>query len=142
MNTIISKTRNAFTLLFLASLTSSFSLTSRAAVYPDPHDHAGSASTADVRYLGNRNDGVLFNVLYSNTTGAKFTVTVLDGDGNRIFQDTYTDKGFNRKFVVLDAEAYGKLTFVVRSFADNSIQRFEIHSSAQVIEDIEVKEIK
>jgi hypothetical protein len=165
MNKIISNTRKALTLFALAAVMTSFSLTSRAMtrtanepgndsktaantsdgntpVYPHYHDHAGSASTADVKYLGGQEDGSLFNVLYNNTTGAKFTLTVLDGEGDRIFQAIYAGRNFDKKFKVLDAGSYGKLTFIIRSAADNSVQRFEVNSSTQVIEDIEVKQLK
>lgn len=148
MSKTISNTRKALTLLVLTAVMTSFSLTSRATtptgapVYPHYRDHAGSASTADVKYIGGQEDGSLFNVLFKNTTGAKFTLTVLDGDGDRIFQAMYAGRNFDKKFKVLDAGSYGKLTFVIRSSVDNSVQRFEVNSSAQVIEDIEVKEVK
>jgi hypothetical protein len=161
MNKIISNTRKAFTLLALAAVMTSFSLPARSMpsiggsmtsaalsmtlVTSSRHhepEHPGSASLADVKYIGAQEDGTLFNVLYNNKTGAKFTVTVLDGEGNRIYQAIYSDRNFNKKYKVLDAGSYGKLIFVIRSFADNSIQRFEVNSNAQVIEDIEVKEVK
>jgi hypothetical protein len=161
MNKFISNTRKAFALFALAAVMTSFSLpglsmplidgsttpaapsmTLVAPAHEHDHEHPGSASLADVKYIGAQEDGSLFNVLYNNKTGAKFTVTVLDEEGNRIYQAIYSDRNFNKKYKVLDAGNYGKLTFVIRSFADNSIQRFEVNSNAQVIEDIEVKEVK
>jgi hypothetical protein len=168
MNKFISNTRKAFTLFALTAVMTSFSLPGHsmpltdgsttpaapsmtlvapsialvAGAHAHDHEHPGSASLADVKYIGAQEDGSLFNVLYNNKTGAKFTVTVLDGEGNRIYQAIYSDRNFNKKYKVLDAGNYGKLIFVIRSFADNSIQRFEVNSNAQVIEDIEVKEVK
>ena len=105
-------------------------------------NHPGSASTAEVRYIGSPDGDPLFNVLYTNSTGARFSVKVLDNEGHQLFQGVYTDRKFDRKFKVADAQNYSKLTFVIRNFQDNSVQHFEINSNARLVEDVEVKEVK
>jgi hypothetical protein len=145
MNKPISNTRKAIKLFILAAVLTSFSLSSQA---NDPKDkprdnkHRGSASTAEVSYIGGKDGDMFFNVVYNNMTGAKFNIIVLDGEGNRIFQGSFTDKQFDRKFKVTGTEAGSKLVFIVRSGFDNSLQRFEIASDTKMIEDIEVKEVK
>jgi hypothetical protein len=34
------------------------------------------------------------------------------------------------------------VTFVIRNFGDNSVQRWEVNTNNKIVEDIEVKEIK
>jgi hypothetical protein len=43
---------------------------------------------------------------------------------------------------VANADNYGKLTFVIRNFGDNSTQSFVVSSNTRLVEDVEVKEVK
>jgi len=144
MNTIISTTKKSFGLFILATLLSftAGSLTVMASNGPKEH-HTGSATNAEVKYIGSSSEGnPLFNVLYNNSTGARFTVRILDGDGNQIFLGTYADKKFDKKFRLAEPAIIGKLVFIIKNYEDNSEQTFEINSDSRVIEDIEVKEVK
>lgn len=142
----------------LAAMVISFSLTSFADK-PSPssnEDHSqedrskedrsranrtGSATTAEVSYIGSQEGEPLFNVVYNNTTGSRFSLEVLDGDGAQIFQSSYNDKAFDKKFRVADASPISKLTFIIRNFRDNSVQYFEVNSNTRMVEDVEVKEV-
>ncbi|MHA4812144.1 hypothetical protein ACX0G9_28880 [Flavitalea flava] len=143
MNQLIFKTSNAVRLFILTIVVSSISL-STFACEPSGEDrnrenHTGSATTAEVSYLGSQNGEPLFNVLYNNTTGSRFSLEVLDGDGMRIFLGSYNDKTFDKKFRVADASSNSKLTFIIRNFQDNSVQHFEVNSNTRLVEEVEVK---
>jgi hypothetical protein len=142
MNLIISNTKKA---LALSILLLSGSLISRAGSN-EPNEpvekHSGSASSAEVKYIGSNEGDPLFNVLYNNSTGARFSVKVLDNEGHQLFQGVYTDRKFDKKFKVTDAASYSKLIFVIRNFQDNSVQSFEINSNTRMVEDVEVTEVK
>jgi hypothetical protein len=144
MNTIISNTRK-ITGLFILATTLSFtagSMTARASNEPKNH-HTGSATSAEVKYIGHSAEGnPLFNVLYNNTNGARFSLRILDGDGNQIYIATFADKKFDKKFRLAEPEIIGKLVFVIRNYEDNSEQTFEINSDSHLEESIEVKEVK
>ncbi|HEX9510616.1 MAG TPA: hypothetical protein VF939_09035 [Puia sp.] len=142
MNQLISNTQKALRGSALLLVLISVTLLTRAAGNDPVETHGGSASTAEVRYIGSNEGDPLFNVLYTNSAGARFSVKVLDNEGHQLFQGVYTDRKFDKKFKVTDAQNYGKLTFVIRNFQDNSVQSFEINSNARVVEDVEVKEVK
>ena len=97
-------------------------------------------STAEVKYIGS-SEGGIFNVLYTNGTGSRFSVAILDENGNQLFLHCYSDKQFDKKFRLAEPEVFGKLVFVIRNFGDNTVQRFEVNSASRLIEDVEVKEV-
>lgn len=97
---------------------------------------------AEVIYLPGKGGDLRFNVRYANVTGSRFSVAILDENGNQIYQDSYTDKNFDRVFKLSDTDVAGKITFVIRNFEDNSVQRWEVHAVDRMIEDVEVKEVK
>jgi hypothetical protein len=138
MNQIISNIKKV---LALSVLLITGSLVSRAAGNNEPEKHTGSASSAEVKYIGSTEGDPMFNVVYNNSTGARFSVKVLDNEGHQLFQGVYTDKKFDRKFKVADAANYSKLIFVIRNFQDNSVQSFEINSNTRMVEDVEVTEV-
>src|SRR5258706_7747063 len=138
MNQIISNTKKALKLSALSVLLITGSLISRADGNEPVEKHSGSASTAEVKYIGSNEGDPMFNVLYNNSTGARFSVKVLDNEGHQLFQGVYTDKKFDKKFKVTDAANYSKLIFVIRNFQDNSVQSFEVNSNTRMVEDVEV----
>ena len=104
--------------------------------------HGADASAAEVRYIAGKDGDILFNVVYNNVTGQRFTVVVLDEFGNEIYQHSFSDKQFDRKFKLADPESTNSLTFIIRNYGDNSVQRFQVDARNRLIEDVEVKEVK
>lgn len=95
---------------------------------------------ADIRYMGLTADNMVFNVAYSNPNGNKFSVAVLDGEGTPVYQETFTDKKFDKKFE-LPRTDMDKVTFVIRSSKDNDFkQSFEIDT--HITEDVVVTKVK
>lgn len=143
MNHITSFIRKTTAVAATAALLLNLSFTAHAtSEKPRKEGHPGNASTATVNYAGIQEGSPLFNVLYNNISGAKFSVKVLDAEGNRIFLGTYTDRKFDKFFKILNTEGQGRLIFIITSFQDNSSQTFEISTDSRMVEDIEVKEIK
>lgn len=100
------------------------------------------ASAAEVKYIPGKDGEYLFNVVYNNASGSRFSLVVLDEEGNQLFQGLYNDKKFDKKYKLADPDAFGKVTFVIRNFGDNSVQRWEVAANSRMVEDIEVKEVK
>lgn len=96
---------------------------------------------AEVRYIPGNSGELRFNVRYNNVLGSRFSVAILDDAGNQLYQDIFTDKNFDKTFLLADGELAGKLIFVIRNFADNTIQRFEVHAVDRMVKDVEVKEM-
>jgi hypothetical protein len=101
-----------------------------------------STSTAEIKYIAGKDGEYLFHVVYNNVTGSHFSLTVLDAEGNQLFQSHYSDKKFDKKFRLADPEDFSKVTFVIRNFGDNSVQRWEVDAHNKVVEDVEVKEVQ
>jgi hypothetical protein len=103
---------------------------------------SSNAGTADVRYIVGNDGAYLFNVVYNNVSNSRFSVVILDAEGNQLFQSHYSDKKFDKKFRLAQPEEFGRLTFIIRNLADNSVQRFEVDANSRLVEDVEVKEVK
>src|ERR1700748_842746 len=104
------------------------------------NDHVGvtknnsSASTAEVKCISWKDGEYLFNVVYNNTSGSRFSLIILDADGNQIFQRRYSDKKRDKNFRLADHVEFAKLTFVIRNYGDNSVQRWEVKANNKVVE--------
>jgi hypothetical protein len=95
--------------------------------------------TTEVKYIGTSEDAVIFNVSVDNPTGGKFSVIVMDEEGNQIFQEIYIDKKFDKRFKLPKAEK-NKLTFVIRNFKTADVkQTFEINT--KYVEDVVVTKL-
>jgi hypothetical protein len=139
MKQIISPLRKAITFSALTLALAGGSLAVLANGH-DPVSPKGSASTAEVKYIGGKTGEFIFNVVYNNTAGSRFSLRVLDADRNQLYENFYTEKKFDKKFMINDAE--GKVTFVIKNYQDNSTQSFEVNANTRLVEDIEVKEVK
>jgi hypothetical protein len=107
------------------------------------HAQAKYASTieknAEVKYIGNVEDAVVFSVSYNNPTNNKFVVTVLDEDGTKLFQSAYSDKKFDKRFKLPKTDK-SKLTFEIRNNREIELrQTFEINT--RIVEDVVVTKI-
>src|SRR5579872_4225774 len=138
----ISPLRKALTLSVLTIALAGGSVVTRANGSYPIGDPKGSASTAEVKYVGGAEGNRLFKVIYNNNDGSRFSLRVLDADGTQLYQGFFSDKKFNKTFKITNADNSGKLTFVIRNFQDNSTQSFEIDDNTRLVEDIEVKEVK
>jgi hypothetical protein len=93
---------------------------------------------ASIKHISTVNDKVVLQLSLDNEAGDKFSVSIKDVDGNTIFQDTYTDKKFDKKYVFSKTENIGKLSFIIRSLKDNTTQVFEVNTVARVVENYDV----
>lgn len=144
MNTLFASYQKAARTIALSALLVPICLSTQAAGGHDRKDrlHPGSAATAEVQFTGTVNGESTFHVSYTNTTGSKFIIYVLDGEGNTLYQEVLSDLRYDRNFRVPNPENFSKLTFVIRNYGDNSRQRFEVNSQLRFVEETEVKEVK
>lgn len=140
MTPIISHLRKSISLSLLTVLFGSISIVTLANGSEPIGDH--SAATAEVKYIAAKDGEGLFNVIYNNAAGARFSIGVLDEYGNQLYQGVFSDRNFNRKFKLADPESTSKLTFVIRNYGDNSVQRFEVDNKSRLVEDVQVTELQ
>lgn len=93
---------------------------------------------ASVKHISTTNDKIVFQLLLDNEAGEKFSVSIKDIIGNTLFQDVYSDKKFDKRFVFDKSENVGKLIFVLKSLKDNETQVFEINTVTRVVENFDV----
>jgi hypothetical protein len=98
---------------------------------------SAASEHVQVKYLGSMDDGVLFNVKYNNQTASPFTLIVSDASGEVLYEQTYTDKQFNKKFLL--SRAYDKMSFVIRNDKEKTNQTFAINITSKVVEDVYVR---
>ncbi len=142
MNKIIINTRKAITVLTLTAVTVAAGLTANAAGHEPKKHNAGSASTAEVFYVGSLEGQPLFTVMYNNVEGSRFSISIKDNEGYELFKNAYSDTKFDKKFEIADVVPGGKLTLTITNYKDNSEQTFEINANTLLVEDVEVTEVK
>ncbi len=134
---------NAFVrLTFGLILTSFLSVLGLVSLGNGPAGGGRGASTAEVKYIPLSENRGVFNVTYNNDAGSRFSILILDADGNQLYEHIFTDKKFNRNFQLADPESYSKLVFVIHNLVDKSFQRFEVEANTHLVEEVHVKEIK
>lgn len=99
-----------------------------------------ASPAAAVKHIGNPPGSIVFQVQYPNPSGEKFILTIKDMEGAILYQDTYTDKNFDKKFQLPQGEAE-KLRFIIKSAGTNYQQTFEVNTNTRIVENIVVKKI-
>lgn len=95
---------------------------------------------ASVKHLGNPEGSILFQVKYENLTGDKFSVIIKDTDGAVLYQETYKDKNFDKKFQLPAGEA-DKIRFIIKAAGNKEAQTFEVNTSTRLVEEIVVNKV-
>ena len=75
-----------------------------------------------------------FVVNYENESGEKFVVSVVDSEGVTLFDDVFTDKKFNKTFMV-PAEV-GNVTFTITSYKNKTEKKFQATTVRRMVQDI------
>lgn len=99
-----------------------------------------TTTSATVRHIGNPPGSAVFQVLYDNPTGERFTVIIKDMEGAVLYQDRYSDRKFDKKYQ-LPQEQSGQLKFIIKGSRSNQVQTFEVHANIRVIEAFVVKRV-
>lgn len=97
-------------------------------------------SAASVKHIGNPDGTVVFHVLYDNQTGDKFSLIINDNDGTVIYQGTYSDKKFDKKFQLPQGET-DKLKFIIKGPRNSTVQTFEVKTHSRMIEEVVVRRV-
>ncbi|HSC38053.1 MAG TPA: hypothetical protein VLD19_09290 [Chitinophagaceae bacterium] len=92
-----------------------------------------------VTYLGSADEAMSFNMKYENAAGDKCLVSVLDSNGEVLFDQVFTDKKFNKTFQV--PSDMGKLSFVVRNIKTRTLKRVEVSTERHFVEEISVTKL-
>ena len=100
---------------------------------------SSKSNKLEVKYLGNHNDNLEFDVHYNNVKGNSFDFVVKDEDGEVLFEKEYNSKQFHKKVQLSKIDDLKKLSFSIVSDNDNVVQTKEILIKTQFVEDVLVK---
>lgn len=92
---------------------------------------------ASVKYLGVQDDLLVFHVQFENPNASKFSVIIKDFDGTTLYNDSFSDRKFDRKFKLAKSDG-NKLNFVISERKGSFSQTFEVNTATRVIEDVVV----
>jgi hypothetical protein len=106
-----------------------------------PVSGGNSANTAEVKYVTRQQGEGVFNVSYNNAAGNRFSLVVLDADGDQLYSYVYSEKNFEKNFKLADPENFRKLIFIIRNLDDHTTQRFEVEATGHEEEQVEVTEL-
>jgi hypothetical protein len=100
------------------------------------------AGNAELKYIPISETQGVFNVAYNNEAGSRFVLEIEDQDGDRLYQNIFSDKLFNKNFQLADPESYPRLVFIIRNLGDHSLQRWEVETRTHLVEEVKVEELK
>lgn len=93
----------------------------------------------NIQYVGTTEDGIVFNVKYDNAEAAKFDLVIRNEYGDVVYQQSFNDKNFDKKVVLVKEPGDARLTFVIKGADANYKQSFDITTVTRTVEDVVVK---
>jgi hypothetical protein len=93
-----------------------------------------------VSHIGTTSDMIVFSVKVPNVKGTRFSIVIKDAEGNTLFNSTYNEKNFSKKFQLPKLEN-DKYTFLIKNATGNASQTFEVDSHVRFVEEVVVKKI-
>ena len=95
-----------------------------------------AAGVASVSYIGYNNDQLSFLMKYENDTGGKYSVTVTDGNGNILYNESFTAKKFSKVFKTHVETS--SLTFVISNPKKREEKKFQVNNQRHMVEEFSV----
>lgn len=93
----------------------------------------------EVNYTGFFNNDLSFNVKFDNPTGNYVTLNIINEEGESLFKSNFSDKKFEKKFVLLKDADVNKLTFQFQSGKEVYKESFDINVITREVSDVTVK---
>jgi len=94
------------------------------------------SKNVEVKFVGTTAENIFFNVKFNNETGKSFRVFVLDENGEPLFQEKYSDKLFDKRFIFQNDQDLNKLTFMIQTNNGSFKEIFDIKFSTQIIAEV------
>lgn len=101
-----------------------------------------TSKKAEIKFVGSAAENLFFTVKYNNESGSSFKVFVLDENGETLFQERYTDKNFDKKFMFPGNPDISKLTFLVKTETGNFKEIFDVKVTTRMVAEVSVKKNK
>lgn len=105
----------------------------------DTHVDSSAANKLDLKYVGNTNEGLEFDVKYTNLSGKYFSFVVKDENGEVLFEQSYNTKQFYKKVQLPQIGDVRSLTFSILNEKNRLVQAKEVKISTSFVEDVLVR---
>ena len=95
-----------------------------------------------IQYTGSTYDGLMLKMRINNETGAKFTVTVKDDNGEVLFSQAYNEKSFDKQFKLLKGDQYSSNYYFTVSSPNKQLeQKYVVNTSTRSVEDVAISKL-
>src|SRR4051812_33712690 len=102
--------------MFVAALVSTVSLSAMAApATVGKNDKNDKTAQSNIQYAGTTDEGIVFNVKYDNADAAKFDLIIKNEYGDVVYQQSFSDKDFEKKVMLVKEPGDAHLTFIIRT---------------------------
>lgn len=91
-----------------------------------------------VKYIGNSEDGLFFNVKYNNEKGKYFDVVVKDESGDILYEGSFNDKYFDKKFLLPKDHDVASLSIAVIAGKNDFVQNYNVTVKSNSYTDVVV----
>ncbi len=92
----------------------------------------------EVKYVGIEKDNLFFKVKFNNESGKSFKIFILDEFGEIIFQDKFSDKLFDKKFIFPETLDVNKLTFLIQTDKGTYKEIFNVKVNMHTVAEVSV----
>ena len=81
-----------------------------------------------IKYAGSNTDGLFFTVKYNNEKGLDFDILITDEYGETLYEGSFSDKIFDKKFLLPEDSDASLVTISVKTGNDNFVKSYSIDS--------------
>ncbi len=124
--------------MLVAALVSAVSFSAMAAPATNKNDKSDKTAQNNIQYVGSTDNGLVFNVKYDNIDFAKFDLIIKNEYGEVVYQQTFNDRNFDKKVMLVKEPGDARLTFIIKG-AETYKQSFDITTVTKTVEDVVVK---
>lgn len=96
-----------------------------------------TGENVQVKYIGSTEEGVFFSVKCTNVTASNFTLFITDDNGELLYQSTYNERIFDKKFNI--SRSLDKIKVIIKNDKQKLEQSFAININTRLVEDYVVR---
>lgn len=94
-------------------------------------------TNAVVKYVGETDKGLVFNLKFQNTAKGKIELLLKNEDGAILFENTFSEKELDKKIVFTNDNNAKHLTFIIKTSQGEIVQHFTIRTKTVQTVDVQ-----
>jgi hypothetical protein len=100
--------------------------------------NVNNSEKVSVKYIGSSEAGVFFDVKYNNVKGETFDIVITDQNDETLYEGSFNDKVFDRKFLLPQDNEASSISIALRSAKGNFIQSYNVSINTNTVKDVVV----